>query len=121
MRIEIRKKGNHTAVLISFDTQQEKFVSPSERNRFFTELYGRNQTIKGPTRKYEYHREGVMDQVPHLKVDSSVFIVMQENMRMMEQFFKEWEDKVMFKTFPVLLTGREIEDMKKRAREVKIE
>ncbi len=107
MKIQIKKKGNHTAILISFDIQSENFKSPSEKCKFFEELYGRKQVIKRHKKIYRYHREGVLGEIPHLNVDKSVFIIMQEHIKRMEQFFNEWENKVMVKSFPVLITDKE--------------
>ena len=45
MRIEIKKKRERTAILISFDTIKDRFKSASERNRFYWELYGRRQVV----------------------------------------------------------------------------
>jgi len=111
MKIEIRKKGNNTAILVSFNTSMEKFESVSERSKFFEKLHGRKQIIIKENKKYEYHRLGVLDEMPHIPVDNSVFIIMQEHMKRMEEFFGEWEDKVMFKTFPVLLDEEETEQL----------
>lgn len=120
MKIEIRKKGNSTAVLITFNTQVEKFESNSERIKFFKELHGWKQVVNKPSGRYEYDREGILDEIPHLDVDKSVFIIMQEHMRQMERFFKEWEDKVEFRTFPVLLNRQQIRKLE-REKEVEIE
>lgn len=111
MKIEIRKKGNSTAILVSFNTSIEKFESVSERSKFFEKLHGRKQVIIKEKKKYEYHRPGVLNEVPHIPVDDSVFIVAMEHMKRMEEFFNEWEDKVMFKTFPVLLDEEETEQL----------
>jgi hypothetical protein len=108
MKIEIRKKGEKTAVLISFDTIKEKFDSPSERNRFYWKLYGRKQVVVKKSRRYEYDREGLLNEIPHIKVANSVFIIALENMKRMMKFFDEWEDKVELKTFPVLLDEKEL-------------
>jgi hypothetical protein len=118
MRIEIRRRQNNTAILISFDTESEKFESNSERNKFFTELHGRNQVVVKDSGRYEYHKEGLLDEIPHIKVENSVFIIAMEHMKRMMQFFGEWEDKVDVKTFPVLLKKKEIEELE---REVEIE
>ena len=111
MRIQIRKKGNKTAILVSFGTRNEMFKSPSEKSKFFEELYGRNQTVSKGKKKYFYRRDGLMDEIPNIKVDNSVFIVAMEQMRRMEEFMNEWEKKVMFKTFPVLLNEHEMEQL----------
>jgi len=111
MKVEIRKKQGNTAILISFDTVREKFESASERNRFYWELYGRKQVVVKQSGRYEYNREGVMEDIPHIKVADSVFIVAMENMKRMMEFFKEWQDKVEFETFPVLLDERKKKEL----------
>ena len=118
MRIEIRKNGE-TAVLISFNTESVKFESNSERNKFFCGLHGRKQIIVKNEKRYEYKREGLLDEIPHIKVDNSVFIIAMEHMEKMMQFFDEWEDKVEVKTFPVLLDRSEAKELK--VREIDIE
>src|SRR3989344_1746651 len=117
MQIRIRKQGEHQAVLISFDTDSEKFDSNSERNKFFQDPEGRSKIFGKKSSRYVYEREGVLDTIPHLNVAQSVFIVMQENLRAMEEFFSQWEDKVQVKTFPVMITGEELETLKKLRRE----
>ena len=112
MKITIRKKGNNQAILISFDTDSEKFESRTERNKFFSKLHGRKQIIIKQKKRYVYRRPGLLDEVPHIPVDSSVFIVALQNMKRMEKFFNEWENKVLVKSFPVLLTDKEIEKLK---------
>lgn len=111
VRIEIRKGSQ--AILISFNTEAEKFASPTERTKFFTELHGRKQIIIKAGRRYEYDRPGLLDRVPNIPVDQSVFIIAREHMRRMEQFMREWEDKVMFRTFPVLLKPQEVRRLEK--------
>jgi len=112
MKITIRKKGSHTAILISFDVQSENFT-PTEKSKFFEDLYGRKQIIRRKKKTYTYRREGVLDEVPHIGVDRSVFIVAMENMKRMEEFFNEWQNKVMVRSFPVLITDKEKEKLKK--------
>ena len=111
MEIRIRKQGSNTAVLISFDTNIQKFESPYERNKFFAELHGRKQIVVKQGKRYEYRREGILDEIPNLRVDDSIFIIMQEHMKMMERFFGGWEDKVMFRSFPVLLNNRDMREL----------
>jgi hypothetical protein len=112
MRITIKKKGK-TAILISFDTLKEKFKSPSERNRFYWGLYGRRQIVIKRSKKYVYEREGVLEEIPHIKVSNSVFIVALQHLQKLMEFFKEWEDKIELKTFPVLLNESEIRKLEK--------
>lgn len=116
MRIEIKRKGNQTAILISFDINSQKFESNYERNKFFSELYGRKQIVIKQSGRYEYRREGLLDEIPHIKVDNSVFIVAMEHMGRMMEFFKEWQDKVETKTFPVILKKKKLRNLKKKLR-----
>jgi len=112
MRIEIKKKKGQTAILISFDTIKEKFESASERNRFYWKLYGRKQIVTKSSGRYEYNREGLLKEIPHIKVANSVFIIALEHMKRMMEFFDKWEDKIELKTFPVLLDKDEIEKLR---------
>ncbi len=118
MRIEIRKRKEQTAILISFDTVKEKFESASERNRFYWELHGRKQVVVKQSGRYEYDREGLLEEIPHIDVADSVFIIAMENMKRMMQFFKEWQDKVEFETFPVLLDQRQKRELEEKEVEV---
>ena len=111
MKIEVRNKDGKTAILISFDTVREKFESPSERNRFYWQLYGRKQVVIKQSKRYEYQREGLLEEIPHIKVADSVFIVAMNHMKKMMEFFDEWEDKVELKTFPVLLDKKEEKEL----------
>jgi len=52
---------------------------------------------------YTYRREGLLDEIPHEKVDQSSFIVPEDEVGRIMKFFKEWSDKVMWKSFKVLL------------------
>jgi hypothetical protein len=112
MQIEIRRKKENTAILISFDTVREKFESASERNRFYWELYGRKQVVIKQSGRYEYNREGLLNNLNHIKVADSVFIIAMEHMKRMMEFFKEWHDKVEFETFPVLLDEKKKRELK---------
>ncbi len=111
VRLTIRKSG--AAILISFNTEAQRFESPSERVRFFTDLHGRKQIIIKAGKRYEYDRPGLLDEIPNIPVDNSVFIIAQEHMRRMQEFMREWEKKVMFKTIPVMLNRNEQRELEK--------
>ena len=91
------------AVLITFSVKTEKFQSRTERNRLYKELYGWRQTVKKQERKYVYERDGLLDEIPHIKVDQSLFIIMREHMKRMQEFLDEWEDKIKWDMFDILL------------------
>jgi hypothetical protein len=99
------------AVLICFSVKSKEFDSTYERNKFFRGLYGWKQIIPKEKKTYEYKREGLLDEMPHMKVDQSSFIVPEDNFERITTFLKEWHDKVMWKTFKVLLEENELEDM----------
>ena len=113
-RIEIRQRGNRTAILISFSTHTERFDSNYERNRFFNGLYGRVQKVRHGDEVYAYRREGLLDEIPHIKVDSSVFIVALQEMERILQYMREWRPKIEYKSFPVLLENDEWEELRPR-------
>lgn len=117
MKIEIRKKGMQTAILISFDTVRENFVSVSERTKFYKELHGWKQTIVKESGRYEYNREGLLNEIPNIPVSNSVFIVAQENMKRMQEFFREWQNKVMFEMFPVLIDQKQKRELQEQEEE----
>lgn len=103
------------AVLITFSVKSAKFESHYERNKFFRGLYGWKQMIrkdvivktgtkpKTEEKVYTYRREGILDEIPHEKVDQSSFIVQEDNFDRIEKFFDEWHNKVIWKNFKVLL------------------
>lgn len=96
------------AVLICFNTRSERFDSNYERNKFFRGLYGWKQMIKketadGKEKTYVYERTGILDEIPHKKIDQSSFFVDMDDADMIFKFFKEWTDKVMLNAFNVIL------------------
>jgi len=116
-------KDEKKAVLITFSVKSEKFESNSERNKFFKTLYGWNQTVvrdasgtKAHKKTYEYRREGILDEIPHEKIDQSSFIIPENKYDEIESFFKEWHNKVMWRTFKVLMDDEEdiFENFRKR-------
>ena len=101
------------AVLISFSVETKKFLSKSERNKFYKELYGWKQVVKKQEKRYIYKREGLLDEIPHIKVDRSVFIIMREHMKKMMKFLEEWEEKIKWNAFDVLLDKEQVEMLRR--------
>jgi hypothetical protein len=99
------------AILIAFSVKSGKFESYYERNKFFRELYGWKQMIRkevvigrGEKPKiYTYQRDGLLNEIPHKKVDQSSFIIPEDEFEKIEKFMREWGEKVMWKAFKVLL------------------
>jgi hypothetical protein len=106
-------KEEKKAILFAFSVQSGKFESHYERNKFFRGLYGWKQMVRkeviiskkqGPKEKvYTYRREGLLDEMPHEKVDQSSFIVPEDDFVKITKFFNEWGNKVIWKSFKVLL------------------
>jgi len=90
-------------ILITFSIKTDKFKSNYERTTFFKKLYGWKQVVPNEDRKYEYERPGILDEIPHEKVGQSSFIVPENHVGEIMDFFEEWHSKVMWKTFKVLL------------------
>jgi len=99
-------------ILISFSVETKKFESNTERNKFFRELYGWKQIVTKNDRKYIYDREGLLDEMPHIKVDKSIFIIEKKFEHMMAQFLKDWENKIKWNVFDVLLNEKQKEILK---------
>ena len=103
------KMINKRAVLITFTVKTSKFDSMSERNKFYKELYGWKQIVKKQEKRYVYRRDGLLDEIPHVKVDQSIFIIMKKHMERMIKFLEEWEDKIKWDKFDVLLDDEQEE------------
>jgi len=99
------------AILICYSFENRK-GNNYQRVKFFKSLYGWKQVIK-KRRRYVYRREGLLDRIPHLKVDQSSLIIPEEFEKEILNFMKEWEDFVCFKKFKVLV-DEELENLFKR-------
>jgi hypothetical protein len=102
---------NRKAVLVMFSVKSQEFSSNYERNKFFRALYGWKQIIPKEKKEYVYQREGLLDEMPHMKVGQSSFIVPEDNFDKIFDFFDEWSKKVMWKNFKVLLEDNDLEQM----------
>ena len=114
------KEKQRKAVMFTF-TMKSARVTNSEKTKFFKELYGWTQTVPGGKKKYVYHREGVLEDMPHEKVDQSSFLVPENDAERMMDFFGEWGKKVMLRTFNVLLDNddffKEFRELRRRKAE----
>lgn len=99
MKIEIRRGPNARVVIFTFGTRSERFDSPYERNKFFRGLYGWQQVVRG----YRYRRLGLLDEIPHMKIADSVFMVSLEHMEQVMGYFKQWQRKVEWEMMEVMM------------------
>jgi hypothetical protein len=102
--------GAKKCVLVCFSVNSNRFESVSERNNFFKQLYGWNQKIVKKKKTYIYRRNGLLDNVPHIKIDQSSFIIPEEEFNKVFNFFEQWSKKVIWKTFKILLEEKESEE-----------
>ena len=114
MRVKIRKtvNGRTRAVIITFNTRIKRFDSNYDRNKFFRELHGWEQVVPGSGhKKYRYHRPGVLNEIPHAKIADSVFMIMEQHMKRMQDFFQQWEKKVNWEMHEVVMKRQNFMDM----------
>ncbi|MFB6180731.1 MAG: hypothetical protein ABEJ93_02540 [Candidatus Nanohalobium sp.] len=102
--------AEESATLLTYRTQKENFESVYERNKFYRGLFGYTQTVKRNGKRYEYEKDGLMDEIPHLRIDDSVFIVPEEAADRVVEYFEEWGEKVSYHCFTVLIDEKEILD-----------
>ena len=102
---------SNKGVLFTFTVKSHEFHNNTERNKFFRALYGWKQIVPTEKKEYVYDREGLLDEVPHLKIDQSSFIVPENDFDRIFEFFDEWSKKVMSRNFKVLLEEDDMEKM----------
>ena len=98
------------ATLVSFSIRCDR-CQVSDRNKFFKMLYGWEQRVPSEKKTYTYKREGLLDTMPHTRVDQSSFIVPEANFDEVISFFEQWTNKIIWKTFKVLLNKNEMDEM----------
>src|SRR3989344_2731326 len=114
MKVEIRRGPMEHVIIITFHTKPDAFESDYDRSKFFRSLHGWQQSVSKNDKKYTYHRPGLLDEVPHVKIADSVFMTAMEHMKQVEKFFDEWEKKVRLDMMEVMMSKNEFEEMKKR-------
>jgi len=111
MRIEIRNGNGVSAVIITFDTRPSEFDSDYDRNKFFRGLHGWKQTVPSGEKKYFYRRSGLLDEVPHIKVADSAFIVAMANMQRVVEYFEQWSDKVDYEVMEIMMSKKRVHEL----------
>lgn len=91
------------ASLLTYSTEKQNFDSVYERNKFYRGLFGYKQTVKKNGKEYEYDKDGLMDEIPNIRIDDSVFIISKKRTPEVEDYFVEWEPKVSYHIFTVIL------------------
>jgi hypothetical protein len=96
------------ASLLTYSTEKKNFDSVYERNKFYRGLFGYKQTVKKNGKTYEYDKDGLMDRIPNLRIDDSVFIIAKKRTDEVREYFGEWEPKVSYHIFTVLIEEKDI-------------
>lgn len=96
------------ASLLTYSTEKKNFDSVYERNKFYRGLFGYKQTVKKNGKTYEYDKDGLMDRIPNLRIDDSVFIIAKKRTDEVRKYFVEWEPKVSYHIFTVLIEEQDI-------------
>ena len=102
--------GMTEASLLTYSTQKKNFDSVYERNKFYRGLFGYKQTVKKNGKTYEYDKDGLMDEIPNIRIDDSVFIIAKERKTEVQEYFVEWEPKVSYHIFKVVVEDQDIVD-----------
>lgn len=110
-------KGGELAALVSFCVDSEKFPSNYQRNKFYRGIYGWRQKVSRGGKEYVYDRKGILDRIPHIKVDKSVYIVPVEKLGKVIGYLDKWSGKVDYKIFKVLLEEDSFKKLNKKESE----
>ncbi|MCJ7429356.1 MAG: hypothetical protein MUP66_03100 [Candidatus Nanohaloarchaeota archaeon QJJ-5] len=89
------------ATLVTYETDRNKFSSLSERNKFYRGLFGYKQTVKENGKVYHYEKDGIIDEIPHIKVADSVFIIPKDQTDRLLSYLRDWAEKVTFTTYSI--------------------
>ena len=98
------------ASLLTYDTKRKKFDSVYQRNKFYRGLFGYKQTVKKNGKEYKYEKDGIMDKIPSIRIDDSVFIIAKKHTGEIEDYFSNWGDKVNHRIFTVMIDDQDIID-----------
>lgn len=106
------------AILFSYDTKKEMFDSLYDRNKFYRGLFGYKQTVKENGKVYRYEKKGLINKLPHIKVEDSVIILGKENSCCMRDYLEKWSPKVDYRTFRVILNNKQKEELESSVEKV---
>jgi hypothetical protein len=96
------------ASLLTYSTEKKNFDSVYERNKFYRGLFGYKQTVKKNGKEYEYDKDGLMDEIPNIRIDDSVFIIAEKRTENVRDYFTKWEPKISYHIFTVMIEDQEI-------------
>ena len=97
------------ASIVTYNTKKEHFESMYERNQFYRGLFGYTQKVRKNGKTYEYEKDGLMDEIPNIRIDDSVFIISKQHKNKVKEYFQEWGDqKISHHIFTVIIEDQTI-------------
>ena len=96
------------AALFTYNTERKNFDSVYERNKFYRGLFGYKQTVRKNGKEYSYEKDGLMDEIPHMRIDDSVFVTSTNYVSRIKTYFEEWGEKVSIHVFTVIIEDQSI-------------
>jgi hypothetical protein len=64
--------------------------------------------VKKNGKEYEYEKDGLMDEIPNVRIDDSVFIIMQNHKGRVNEYFTDWGEKVTHHIFKVIIDDKNV-------------
>ncbi len=64
--------------------------------------------MKRNGKTYEYDKDGLMDEVPNVRIDDSVFIIKEEYNSQVKAYFTDWGDKVSYHLLKVIVDDQKL-------------
>lgn len=95
-------------VLIAFRVY--KNTNAAAANRFCQKFYGQDTTSHGG--KYHFHKRGLLEDIPHVKLIRSVIIVLEKDAKTVLKFLKEFNAEVYVRE--VILTLKDKKALRKK-------
>ena len=87
-----------------------KDLSSSEKTGFCQRFYGDNTTTwKG---KYRYHRNGLLDGIPHRKIAKGVIIIRSSDLERVKDYVRDRVEEIHVRT--IVLTEEDIRALKEK-------
>ena len=67
---------------------------------------------------YRYEKKGLINKMPHIKVEDSVIILLEKDSPCLREYLERWSKKVDYRTFRVILEKDQLEELKSSVEKV---
>lgn len=85
-------------------------VGQGSTDSFVKKFYGQETTSHGG--RYRYHRKGLLDDVPHVRLGRGVLIIKPEDLERVAGFLEEW--KANYSVRDIILSQNDKEDLQQK-------